>query len=123
MIGAQEPSVRSVPGYVSSRAGEALEVAALGGFKADAFQELVLADACGVRADGKWAAFEVGVNMPRQNGKGGILEVRELAGILAWGERLIVHSSHEFQTSMEAMLRMEELLAADPSVSQLVKSV
>ena len=37
------------------------------------------------RADGNWSAFEVGVNVPRQNGKGGIIEARELAGLFLLG--------------------------------------
>jgi hypothetical protein len=41
----------------------------------------VLERALGVREDGKWAAFEVGLDVSRQNGKGGILEARELAGL------------------------------------------
>lgn len=117
------PRVRSVPPYVASRGGEAVEVARQFGLAPDPFQELVIEDACGVREDGRWAAFEVGVNVSRQNGKGGILEVRELAGLFAWGERMILHSSHEFQTSMEAMLRMEELLAGWPEFASQVKSV
>jgi hypothetical protein len=66
--------------------------------------------ALGVRADGKWSAFEVGLVVSRQNGKGGILEARELLGLFELGERLIVHSAHQFDTSMEAFLRMEQLL-------------
>lgn len=122
-LGVQEPSVRSVPAYVSSRGREAVEVAASVGLELDEWQQLVLEDGCGVRADGKWAAFEVAGEVARQNGKGGIIEARELAGIFAWGERLILHSAHEFQTATEAMLRMEELLAASPDVSAQVRSV
>jgi len=57
-----------------------------------------------------WAAFEVGVTLPRQNGKGGILEARELAGIELFGERLIIHTAHEVKTAREAFLRMEAIL-------------
>lgn len=117
------PSVRSVPEYVSSRGSEAIEVAETVGLVLDEAQRGVLIDACGCREDDRWAAFEVAVDEPRQNGKGAIIEARELAGIFAWGERLILHSAHEFQTATEAMLRMEDLLAADPSISAQVKSV
>jgi hypothetical protein len=50
------------------------------------------------------------VNVARQNGKGGILEARELASVFLFGERLVIHSAHEFATSTVAMDRMEELL-------------
>lgn len=123
MVGVQTPRVRSVPSYVSSKGPEAIEVAAAFGIELDPWQELGITDGCGVREDGKWAAFEVVGEVARQNGKGGIIEVRELAGIFAWGEQLIVHSAHEFPTATEAMLRMEEILAGMPEYAAQVKSV
>jgi hypothetical protein len=89
----------------------------------DPWQELVLVDALGCLGDGRWASFEVGVAVSRQNGKGAILEARELAGLFLFGERLIIHSAHQFDTSIEAFLRMEELLEGAPDLSRLVKSV
>lgn len=79
----------------------------------DPWQANVLRDALQLRDDNpsKWAAFEVGLVCARQNGKGAILEARELAGALLLGEKLIVHSAHEFKTAKEAMRRLEMLLA------------
>jgi hypothetical protein len=54
----------------------------------------------------KHQAFEVGLVVSRQNGKGAILEARELAGLYLLGERLIMHSAHEFPTSLEAFRRI-----------------
>lgn len=73
----------------------------------------MLRDALQLRDDnpGKFASFEVGLVCARQNGKGAILEARELAGALLLGEKLIVHSAHEFKTAKEAMRRLEMLLA------------
>lgn len=112
-----------MPPSVGSKAAEAIQVAESCGLVLDEFQRIALDGACGVREDGKWSAFEVGVDVARQNGKGGIIEARELGGIFAWGERLILHSAHEFQTATEAMLRMEDLLLGDASMAQHVKSV
>ena len=64
------------------------------GLHLDPWQQLVLEGACGERADGKWSAFEVAVISPRQNGKNGILEAREIAGLCLFGEQLILHSAH-----------------------------
>lgn len=122
-IGVQEPRIRCAPEYATSRGREAIELAESAGLILDPWQELVLVDALGCRPDGKWAAFEVGVNVPRQNGKGGILEARELAALFAFGERLVIHSAHEFATSMEAFLRMEQLLESSEELSRQVKSV
>jgi hypothetical protein len=108
--GVQEPRIKWVPKYASSKGVEVVELARSAGLAPDKWQETVVTDALGVRKDRKWAAFEVGVNVPRQNGKGGILEMRELAGIFLFGERLIIHSAHEFATANEAFRRMEGLL-------------
>jgi predicted amidohydrolase YtcJ len=61
---------------------EAVELAASAGLVLDDWQQHVLVSALGERPDalGTWAAFEVGLVVPRQCGKGGVLEARELAG-------------------------------------------
>jgi hypothetical protein len=81
-----------------------------------------LHNALGERPDGKWAAFEVGIEVPRQNGKGGILEAFGLAGLFLLGERLIIHSAHEFATAEEALERMAQILEASPDLSRRVKT-
>jgi hypothetical protein len=64
------------------------------------------------RSDGTHACFEYAEWVPRQNGKGGILEARVLAGFLLLGEPLIMWSAHEYKTSMEAFRRLKWLLIA-----------
>src|SRR5690606_27952937 len=63
------------------------------------------------------------LEVPRQNGKGGVLEARELAGLFLLGERLIVHSAHEFATAEEALERMVALIEGCPDLSRRVKAV
>ena len=89
---------------------EAVDLAASVGLILDPWQQLVLTGGCGERADGKWSAFEVAVISPRQNGKNGILEARELAGLFLFGEKLILHSAHEFKTAQEAFRRVLTLV-------------
>ena len=76
----------------------------------DPWQQFVVENALGERADRKWAAFEVGLIVPRQNGKGSILEARELGGLFLLNERLILHSAHEFKTAQEAFRRVLSLV-------------
>ncbi|MFY9190188.1 MAG: hypothetical protein WAN89_02795 [Lawsonella sp.] len=47
------------------------------------------------------------VSAPRQNGKNGIVEIRELFGVVELGER-ILHSAHEVKTARKAFLRLCE---------------
>jgi hypothetical protein len=76
----------------------------------DAWQEDAAAIVLSVRADGKWSCFEYGEVVPRQNGKGSLLEIRVLAGLFLLEERLIMWSSHEYKTSMESFRRMRQLI-------------
>lgn len=65
-----------------------------------------------VRGDEKWACFECCEWVSRQNGKGGILEARALAGFFLLGEDLIMWSAHEYKTAMEAFRRVKALIRA-----------
>jgi hypothetical protein len=62
----------------------------------------------------EWSAFEVVILVPRQNGKGSILEARELAGLFLFEEDLILHSAHEFKTSTEAYRRIKGRIENTP---------
>lgn len=110
VIGAQRPRVESAPKSVRSSGDDAIDLAHLAGLDLDPWQQHVLRVALGERPDGKWSAFEVGLLCPRQNGKGAILEARELAGLFLFGERLILHSAHEMKTAVEAFLRIKYLI-------------
>lgn len=118
------PRVMSVPvDAVGSAGSEAVDLARLAGLVLDDWQAFVLEHALGERADGRWSAFEVGVEVPRQNGKGGILEARELAGLFLLSERLIIHSAHQFDTSLEAFRRLLALVEDTPELSRRVRRV
>ena len=123
VLGAQRPRILHVPEFVSSTGEEATELAAMAGLGLDPWQQFVLVNGLGERDDGKWAAFEVGVEVPRQNGKGGLLEARELAGLFLLGEELLIHSAHEFATAEEALERMDQLLEANPDLSRRVRTL
>src|SRR6185369_12708264 len=62
----------------------------------------------------RWAAFAVAVCAPRQNGKNGITEIRELIGAALLGEQLVVHTAHLADTSKEAFRRLEDLIEDNP---------
>lgn len=111
MVAVQRPRIESFPDAAMSELGvHAVELAASAGSRLDPWQAYVLERSLGLDENGRFAAAEVGVNVARQNGKGVVLEARELAGIFLLGERLITHSSHQQDTSLEAMRRMLESL-------------
>jgi hypothetical protein len=118
-----EPRVLSVPGAVSSVGVQAVELARRAGLVLDPWQAFVLEQSLGVTADGRWAAFEVGLVVSRQNGKGAILEARELAGLFLLGERLLIHSAHQFDTSKEHFRRLLGLIEESSEFSRRIKRV
>lgn len=106
---------------MSSAGREAVELAAAAGLDLDPWQAHVLDVALGERPDGRWAAREVGLVCPRQNGKGSVLEALELAALFLFDDcQLILHSSHEFKTSAEAYLRVKGLIQNTPELHRLV---
>jgi hypothetical protein len=95
----------------------------MAGLVLDPWQEFVLDKSLGEQASGKWAAFEVGLVAPRQNGKNSFLEARELAGLFLLGERLIIHSAHQFDTSVEQFRRLLELIEDTPEFDRRIHKI
>lgn len=122
MYGWQQPPIETVPPAVSTAGQEAIDLAARAGLHLDPWQQYVLRRAMGEKPDGSWAAFECVVNVPRQNGKGGIIEARELWGLFIGGEQLILHSAHEFKTAKAAFKRIERLIRGCPDLHKRVKA-
>lgn len=122
--GCQTPRVSCVPvTAVSSSGREALDLARSAGLWLDPWQAYVLEHSLGERADGKWSAFEVALVVGRQNGKGAVLEARELAGLFLFGESLILHSAHEFKTAQEAFRRVLALIEGKDHLRKRVKRI
>jgi hypothetical protein len=99
-----------------------VQLAKEAGLHLDPWQAYVLESALALR-ENRWAAFEVGLVVPRQNGKGSILEARELTGLFLIGERLLIHSAHQFDTSLEAFRRLLFLIEDNPDFDRRVKRV
>ena len=137
VLGHQEPRILHLPNAVPSLGHvgrEAVELAEHAGLQLDPWQQIVLEKALGKRDipvwneftnqyEYKWAAREVGLMISRQNGKGSILEARELAGLFLFGERLIIHSAHQFDTSIEAFNRILMLIEQTPDLDAEVARV
>jgi hypothetical protein len=110
LAGSQVPTHRTVPPYVSSSGDEVADLMEMAGTTLDPWQRQVLRDGLGERADGSWSAFEVAMILARQNGKNVVFEARELGGLFLLGERLIVHTAHQYKTSIEAFRRVDEIV-------------
>lgn len=118
--GAQRPRICHIPEFVTSAGVEAIELARLAGLELDDWQQFVLTNSLGERADGKWAAQTVGLTVARQNGKGAVLEARELVGLFLLGEQLINHTAHQQKTATNHFKRFLRLIESVPEFDQRV---
>ena len=89
----------------------------------DDWQAWVLEMSLAEQDDGLHSAFEVGVEVGRQNGKGSIMEARQLAGLYLLGEQLQVHTAHEFRTTFEHFLRITRLIESSPALDRKVMRI
>lgn len=100
-----------------------MKLAASGGLIADDWQALVVTDQLGKRDDGKFAAVETGAAVPRQNGKGGCIEIRQIAGLYLLEERVVMYTAHQFKTAQEHFRRMKEYIKNSDEMSRQVRRI
>jgi hypothetical protein len=125
LVGAQEPRIKVVPqGVDHPRWSEVQDFISRLGVELDPWQLLIIRTA--LMRDPEldvWAAFAVAGCVPRQNGKNGILEIRQLVGARILGEPLQIHSAHLADTSKEGFRRLDDLLDANAWLSKDVKHI
>ena len=140
MIGSQTPRIISTPRYRRVETGrwsgledqaaldfrspagqECIELAADAGLMLDPWQQLGLHHSLAEDHEGRWEAFEVVQNVTRQNGKGGFLEARQLGGVMLFGDKLVIHTAHEFKTAQESFRRLDQIIEGSYSLSRRVK--
>lgn len=101
------PRVRWVqPAHEEHDADDAIFFASSYGLIPDLWQASILCSWLGRRRNGRWTHPRCGLAVPRQNGKNGGLEVRELFGLVVLHEA-ILHTAHQVKTSRKAFKRLK----------------
>jgi len=93
---------------------DAVNLAALAGLHLDPWQCLAVDRILSESEDNRPSAFEAAVIVPRQNGKGSVLEALSLYWLFVERVPLVLHSAHEFKTAAEAFRRLRTLLQNCP---------
>jgi len=123
VTGAQQPRIALIPeGSEHPKWSEVVDFVAALDITLDDWQWLVLRSSL-LRSGDYWAAFSVAVCAPRQNGKNGILEIRELIGPVILGEKLAIHTAHLADTSKEGFRRLDDLIDEHEWLSKQVKHI
>lgn len=119
------PRIQCLPlDVVTSLDGEdACRLADSAGVHLDDWQRYAIHTMLARRSDGKWAAYEHATTVPRQNGKGEIILVRQLAGLYLLEEDLVISSAHEFKTANESFLRLVGVIEDTPHLKAEVRSI
>lgn len=114
----------------TSDAEDAIFLASSYGLIPDDWQSDILNAWLGRKVDDKWCYGRCGLAVPRQNGKNGVLEVRELFGLVMLGETFL-HAAHEVKTTRKAFKRLKHFFgekrddphAKYPELNELVSEV
>lgn len=124
-LGHREPRIHCRPeGAVDFEFGEkALDIAWTAGATLLDWQADGIIEGTARTATGQWAAREVGWLVARQNGKTAGIEVVELAWMIEEPGIHILHTAHEFQTAIESMDRLQNLINAHPLLEDQVASI
>lgn len=98
-----------------------VELAHEAGLELDEWQAYCVVESMRTRPDGRWAATETGINVARQNGKGGVIEARLLGALEVVRSNLSIYSAHLFDTSLEHFRRLEFLIQECPRLHKQLK--
>ncbi len=99
------PRLRVAPRAVETYGDLAGDFSANYGLTPDDWQRLILDDWLG-ETKGRWASLTCGLSVPRQNGKNGALEMRELFGMVGRRETML-HTAHQVKTAQKHFRRLK----------------
>jgi len=125
LLGGQQPRIAHAPKFLWSHAEDAAFLSSSYGLTADPWQFLVIESWLGEDRNGLWTAGRCGLAVPRQNGKNGALEIRELYGIVALGEKFL-HTAHEVKTARKAFTRLASFFENErlyPELAAMVREI
>jgi hypothetical protein len=123
LFGRQTPTFELRPDEWSNASVEAIELYESLGPRLDPWQKHVVATHMVEDARGMWAAPIASLVVQRQNGKGGVTETEEIAGLFLFGDRVVVHTAHRAETSRAAFLRTVELVEGSDDLTRRIKRI
>lgn len=107
-LGSQTPTTSVVLPYTETKGQEAIDLYNKTKRTAREWQEILTYDILATNEDGLWTHTKFGFEIPRRNGKGEILTIRELYALQH--EEQVLHTAHRTPTSHAAWERLCMLL-------------
>lgn len=121
-IGSQKPRILIQPTRSYTDGEDASLLTEYYGMKLDDWQVLIIKGMLARNEDDRYSSTSIGIAVPRQNGKNGVLEARELYGMYICGEK-ILHTAHKGNTARKAFLRMCQIIESNPELLDKVSSI
>lgn len=109
-IGSQTPTQCVILPFNTTRGPEAVSFYEESGRHSLDWQKLLISDIMAQNDDGLWTHQKYGYEVPRQNGKGEVLTMREFWGLV--NNERICHTAHKTSTSHAAFMRLVAILEA-----------
>lgn len=103
--GNQEPRIRYEQEWHHTDGDDAAMLSEICGLTPDPWQAMLLNAWLARDENDDFVHLSCGLSVPRQNGKNGVLEMRELYGLFTWGE-VILHTAHRVDTAKKAFKRL-----------------
>lgn len=123
-VGRQTPTFFHAPEWTYSLGEDATDLAAITGFDMLPWEQLVLNNAlCADPVTDRFLAFQVGLVVPRQNGKTAVTRWRMLLGLFILGEQKIVYSAHLFKTAHSEFEEIRDIIERTPWMMEQVKKI
>jgi len=124
MIGNQTPRICVEPPRITTDGEGAAQLMAAYGFALDPWQRLIMDCWLGRDERREYTVTSGGLACPRQNGKNGILDGRELFGLAVKAEK-IIHTAHQTVTSKKSFRRLETIFTdpRHPELRAIVKDI
>lgn len=104
------PRFLTGPPVMATAVEDVIGLAASVDLHLDDAQALALEYGVAESDDGSWAADQVAIVEPRQNGKTALLSARALGGLYVFREPLIVWTAHRLSTALEGFRMMRSLV-------------
>lgn len=123
VTGVAPPRHLHIPRAASNASEDVIGLADSAGLHLDEAEQLVLRAGLGERADGTWAASQVGLVVPRQNLKTYTLGADALGSIYVLKVPLVMWTAHRFSTAIEAWRWMKSVVTNYDHLRRRVQGV
>ena len=123
LVGSSTPRLETPATDLPTRGSQLIELGEALGLPLLPWQQHVATNAHRIQPDGSYESRVCAVVVARQSGKTHLLRLRILAGLLLWGEKLIVATAQSREVALETFRGVVELAENIPEISRQIRRV